>query len=104
MPFERADRFLSLRFRRRDGKIGWILRVEPDARVNIEQPVPPALGIAQLRLERPSVDAPVDDLLRRVLPRRCNHLQASAEKHFLPPLYKVPQWQGGPSNQIHREA
>ena len=60
VALEGADRDLRLMLWAGNRVESAVCRVEPYPSVAIKHPVTPALRIAELRLECPSIDAPVD--------------------------------------------
>src|SRR5262249_49649213 len=75
--------------RTRAGEELGIPGVKPDGTIRVQHPVPEALGIAELRLERPAVTSPVDKSSRVVLTGRCNDLEARSQKYGLPPFQEL---------------
>src|SRR6516165_2602151 len=65
MPFERADRVFALRLP--DWAECRVRGVKPYTGISVEHPVSPSFGVSEFGLERPTINAPVDDLGRIVL-------------------------------------
>src|SRR4051794_9809033 len=88
MPFEAADRLLTLR--RGQGSVEGLIvnRVKPHSSIAIDHPVAKALRITELGLEGPAIDSPVDELRSVVLPSGRNDLETGTQDHFLLPLGK----------------
>ena len=69
MALQAPDRCFRLRLGVRDVVGGGISRVEPNTSVAVKDPVSPALGISQFRLESPAIDSPINELGGIVLSR-----------------------------------
>src|SRR5215469_18055564 len=104
MAFERTDRLLGLRLRHRTRIERRIRSVKPCPAISVEHPVSPSLGIPELRLEGPAIDAPINQLRRIVLSRRSNDFQADTQQHLLLPLCELRGFHGRTAHQVHREA
>src|SRR5215472_1314352 len=102
MAFKTADRRLGLRNGFGYSVVCRIGCVEPYTGIGIENPVPPTLGIAKFRLDRPAVNSPVDELRRRVLSRWCYHLDARAQNDLLPPFGELLGLHRGATQKIYR--
>jgi hypothetical protein len=85
-------------------KRGRVLGVEPDAAVAVEQPVAEAPGIAQLRLEGPAVDSPIDQFGAAVLPGGSDDSQTHAEESLLFPTGELLHGHGWSAQQVDGEA
>src|SRR5215469_7743712 len=102
MAFQTADRRLGLRNGLGYRVVCRIRGVEPYTGIGIENPVPPTLGIAKFRLERPTVKSPIDELPRSVLSRWCHHLDARAQNDLLPPFGELLGLHCGATQQVYR--
>ena len=104
MAFERSDGLLGLGLGGWTSKRGRVLGVEPDAAVAVEQPVAEAPGIAQLRLEGPAVDSPIDQFGAAVLPGGSDDSQTHAEESLLFPTGELLHGHGWSAQQVDGEA
>jgi hypothetical protein len=103
VAFEAADWGLGLRLRRGNPERGGIRGVEPRSRIPIDDPIRPTPRIAELRLERPAMNSPVDELGRVILSRGGDDLQTDSKNGLLFPFRKLLGLHGRGTHQIHRE-
>src|SRR3974377_1985737 len=108
MTFKAAQWSLRLYIRpRKDRVMREIFGVgceEPHCGVCSEHPVPPALGVAEFRLEGPAIGADVDQFRWVILACRGLHEEADTQEGLLLPFCKLWRLHRRPALEVDREA